>query len=392
MRSALTMLGIVIGVSSVVFLICFGRGHEANLMSIFQRFGTNSIYITSTSGLARLTGASRSLTMEDAEALENYTRAPSVAVVSPLSEKMSVVVYGNQKVNTRISACMPNIRFVTDYNMAEGIYIQDADASAAAQVAVLGATAATNLFKTEDPIGKTIRIEGKNFEVIGVLDAKGGFMAGADDFITIPLTTMQSKLQAGTGIVGRPIQTIAIAAVSPELVTSAKEEVISILRQRHHIREGEQDDFTVVDMREIIDNMRKALQTFQVFLASVGAISLVVGGIGIMNIMLVSVSERTREIGIRKALGAKRSDIIKQFLVESTLLSVSGGLIGMIFSFLCIKLITGVSVGGYTVQAPFSADVVVLAVTVAAVIGIFSGLYPAFRAARLDPVESLRYE
>jgi putative ABC transport system permease protein len=241
-------------------------------------------------------------------------------------------------------------------------------------------------------LGKTIRVEGRNFEVIGVLQSKGGFIASADDFIMIPITTMQAKLLGDTTTQGRPVQTIAVRAVATDKVSAAKDEAVSILRQRHHIREGEENDFYVMDMREILEEMRQALVVFQLFLASVGAISLVVGGIGIMNIMLVSVSERTREIGIRKAVGARRRDIIRQFLVESALLSISGGVLGTFFAFLCIVMITGVSVGGYTVQAPFSIDIVIIALGVSTFIGISSGLYPAVRAASMDPVQSLRYQ
>jgi putative ABC transport system permease protein len=203
---------------------------------------------------------------------------------------------------------------------------------------------------------------------------------------------MQAKLMGETTTEGRPVQTIAVRAVSSDHIGSAKDEAISVLRQRHHIREGEENDFYVMDMREILNQMKQALEVFQVFLASVGAISLVVGGIGIMNIMLVSVTERTREIGIRKAVGARRLDIMKQFLVESAILSISGGVIGILIAFLFVLMVTGVNLGGYTVQAPFSLDIVLIALGVSTFIGISSGLYPAFHAARMDPVESLRYQ
>ncbi len=395
MRSALTILGIVIGVWSVVFLISFGRGHEANLIAIFKTMGADTIYVTSASphNIAdQIGGVTRRLTMDDAEALENSSRAPSIAIVSPFIERMSAVVYGNEKASIDIMGMVPNIRNIIDYPIARGVYISNEDVIAGTNVAVLGFVSAANLFKNEDPLGKTIRVEGRNFEVIGVLQSKGGFIASADDFIMIPITTMQAKLLGDTTTQGRPVQTIAVRAVATDKVSAAKDEAVSILRQRHHIREGEENDFYVMDMREILEEMRQALVVFQLFLASVGAISLVVGGIGIMNIMLVSVSERTREIGIRKAVGARRRDIIRQFLVESALLSISGGVLGTFFAFLCIVMITGVSVGGYTVQAPFSIDIVIIALGVSTFIGISSGLYPAVRAASMDPVQSLRYQ
>jgi len=393
MRSGLTILGIVIGVSSVVFLISFGRGHEANLMAIFKSLGAETIYVTSTSQMAdQISGITRKLTMEDAIALENSSRLPSVALVSPFIEKMSTVTYGNEKASTDVMGVMPSIRSIIDYPIERGLYITDEDVMSGASVVVLGATARVNLFKNEDPLGKNIRVDGRIFEVVGMLEAKGGFLPGADDFVMIPLTTMQAKLMGETTTEGRPVQTIAVRAVSAERIGSAKDEAISVLRQRHHIREGEENDFYVMDMREILDQMKQALEVFQVFLASVGAISLVVGGIGIMNIMLVSVTERTREIGIRKAVGARRLDIMKQFLVESAILSISGGVVGIILAFLFVLMVTGVNLGGYTVQAPFSLDIVLIALGVSTLIGISSGLYPAFHAASMDPVESLRYQ
>ena len=393
MRSGLTILGIVIGVSSVVFLISFGRGHEANLMAIFKSLGAETIYVTSSSQMTdQISGITRKLTMEDAIALENSNRLPSVALVSPMVEKMSTITYANEKASTDVMGVVPNIRSIIDYPIESGSYITDKDVMSGSSVAVLGATARGNLFKDEDPLGKNIRVDGRIFEVVGMLEAKGGFLPGADDFIMIPLTTMQAKLMGETTTEGRPVQTIAVRAISPDHIGSAMDETISVLRQRHHIREGEENDFYVMDMRDIINQMKQALEVFQVFLASVGAISLVVGGIGIMNIMLVSVTERTREIGIRKAVGARRLDIMKQFLVESAILSISGGAIGIIIAFLFVLMVTGVNLGGYTVQAPFSIDIVLIALGVSTLIGITSGLYPAFHAASMDPVESLRYQ
>ena len=393
MRSGLTILGIVIGVSSVVFLISFGRGHEANLMAIFKSLGAETIYVTSSTQMTdQISGITRKLTMEDAIALGNSNRLPSVALVSPMVEKMSTVTYANEKASTDVMGVVPNIRSIIDYPIESGSYITDEDVMSGSSVAVLGATARENLFKDEDPLGKNIRVDGRIFEVVGMLEAKGGFLPGADDFIMIPLTTMQAKLMGETTTEGRPVQTIAVRAISPDHIGSAMDETISVLRQRHHIREGEENDFYVMDMRDIINQMKQALEVFQVFLASVGAISLVVGGIGIMNIMLVSVTERTREIGIRKAVGARRLDIMKQFLVESAILSISGGAIGIIIAFLFVLMVTGVNLGGYTVQAPFSIDIVLIALGVSTLIGITSGLYPAFHAASMDPVESLRYQ
>lgn len=390
MRSGLTILGIVIGISAVVFLVSFGRGHVANITSIFESMGANAIYITSATN--RVTSAVGDITMEDAEALTNPNKAPSVDVVAPLLQKMSIVYYGNEKRQLMVQGITPDIAKITTYDMAVGEFISDADVRQQRNVVVLGSKIASDMFGTDYPLGQAIRVGGHRFDVIGVLEPKGSIMGAGDEYVLIPLTTMQSRIVGEITPRGRPVQTIAIRAVSTDQVDAAKEQVTAIMRQRHHIREGEDDDFNVIDMREIMKQMEQVLGIMQVFLGAVGSISLVVGGIGIMNIMLVSVTERTREIGIRKAIGAKRRDILSQFLVESAALSLSGGIIGLTLAFIGTRLVTGINLGGYPVKAPMSLDIVIIAVSVSVFIGLVSGFYPAFRAASLDPIESLRHE
>ena len=391
MRSALTILGIVIGVSAVVFLVSFGQGHKEQMTTTFEDLGANAIYVTTAGMSEQIQGATGSLTIEDAEALADPYRAPSVEIVAPMIEKMAKVSYGNENATVDLIGVTPEIADIIAYPVAKGDFISEQDIRRRTNVAVLGHETALNLFGTEEPLGKTIRVSGRKFEVIGVVEKKGGMMGAADDYIMIPLTTMQSRIVMQTSAKGRPVQTIAIKAASPDEIDAATEQITEILRQRHHIREGEDDDFNVIDMQDILNTMQEVLGIFQLFLGSVGAISLVVGGIGIMNIMLVSVTERTREIGIRKAVGAKRRDIVSQFLVESAMLSLIGGIIGLLIALAGSFLINNIDIG-FPIKAPISANIVIVALTVSIGIGLTSGTYPAFRAARLDPIESLRHE
>ena len=383
MRSALTMLSVVIGVAAVVFLVGLGRGQQSSMTTMFEDMGANAIYISSTS---EKIGAGESLTLQDAEALESVVRAPSVAVVAPTINRMLKVSYGNVDVNVSCNGITPEIASVRSYPIAKGSFISDNDVKTRTSVVVLGYQTAIDLFGTANPLAENLRVAGRKFQVTGVIEELGG-RSGSDDFILIPLTTMQSKIVAG-----KDVQTIAVMATSTEEIDAAIGQVTVILRERHNIRAGEDNDFSVTNMTEVLSSMTESLATFAIFLGCIGAIALLVGGIGIMNIMLVTVSERTREIGIRKAVGAKRRDILYQFLTEASMLSLTGGVVGLLIALAGSQLIGGIQMMRFPIEAQITPDIVVLALAVSVGIGLISGTYPAFRAASLDPIESLRHE
>jgi len=383
LRSSLTMLGIIIGVSAVVLLVALGRGFQTSMKTTFENMGASALYVSSSADRAVKT--LRPLTFEDAQALANKALAPAIAVVSPTLSKGVSASYGNSNVNVQSTGVTPVITQIKNYTLTGGRFISDQDVTARENVVVLGYQTGLDLFGSQSPLGKSIRVGGMKFQVVGVIEKMGGF--AGDSYILMPLTTMQSKISGGNDI-----QQIAVKAVSPDQVDAAIAEITSILRARHYVTPGAADDFQIRDMREVLNSMQQTLATFSIFLSSVGAISLIVGGIGIMNIMLVSVTERTREIGIRKAIGAKRRDILLQFLIEAAALSLSGGLIGLLLAVGGSLFMRNVPMGNLTIEAQISAGVVILALAVSIGIGVISGTYPAFRAARLDPIESLRHE
>jgi putative ABC transport system permease protein len=330
-------------------------------------------------------GSVQSLTVEDAEAIAR--ECPSVAVAEPSVRTVAQVVYGNQNWFTTIQGAGPNYPTIRAWAVGKGTFFTDEDVKASTKVAVLGATVVENLFGSAqaNPVGEIVRIKGIPFRVIGVLDKKGGSAMGQDqdDVVVVPYTTAQKRLMGITYI-----QAIMVSAVSPKAIDRAADEITQLLRQRHRIGKGQDDDFVIRSQQDIASTATQMSQVLTLLLAAIASVSLLVGGIGIMNIMLVSVTERTREIGVRRALGARRADIRWQFLIESSMISGLGGVVGIGLGIFIARLIS--RIGGWpTLVQP---QVVAAAFLFAGAVGIFFGLYPAAKAARLDPIEALRYE
>ncbi len=397
MRSSLTVLGVIIGVTAVISLMSIGRGSQAAITSRIESLGTNLLFVrpgaSTEAGVRGAQGSAVSLTLEDAEALASPALAPSVAGVAPEVQTFAQVIAGRNNTRTQVVGVTPEYQFVRNFPVAEGNFISASNVQSRSMVVVLGSNVAETLFGQISPVGQSIKISGLQFKVIGVLKSKGGTGFGmTDDVVLAPITTVQARLfRQRTAAGAQSVQTINVQAVSAKETDNAIQQISAILRQRHRIVVGE-DDFTVTSQQETITALQESTQVWVVFLGAIAGISLLVGGIGIMNIMLVSVTERTREIGIRKAVGAKRRDILLQFLLEAALLSLTGGGIGVLVGGGVSHFVSGLNLGGQAIQTVVSADIVILAVSVSAAIGILFGLYPAYRAARLNPIEALRYE
>jgi len=387
-RSLLTMLGIIIGVGAVITMVSLGKGAQKQVEDEIASMGTNILWIRAGSrrswGIRGGSGTMNTLTSADFEAI--VQECPTVKGSSPSASTMAQVVYGNQNWATRIEGYNEQYLSLRNWKMATGIPFDESHVSTASRVAVLGQSVANELFTGGDPIGETIRIKNLPFRVLGVMAPKGSNAWGRDqdDVIIVPYTTVQKKFQRGVLYV----QSGIVQAVNSAASYAAKEQITELLRQRHRLGAEKDNDFSVGNLSEFADAAESANKVMTSLLASIAAVSLLVGGIGIMNIMLVAVSERTREIGIRMAIGARPSHIRVQFLVESVLLCLCGGLLGM-------ALGIGGSVGvgvflGWPTQIPINS--VIVSLGFAATIGIFFGYYPAHKAARLDPIEALRYE
>jgi putative ABC transport system permease protein len=395
LRAALTMLGIIIGVAAVIALMGIGRGAQQAINSQINSMGTNLIFVspgsTSQGGVRTNQGSAQTLTYDDAVALSTQGLS-AVAAVAPEVRNFGQAVYQGNNANTQIVGVTPEYESVRNFKVQSGEFINAANVTARSTVAVIGAGIMNSLFNGEDPVGQTLRINNVGFKVVGVLESKGGSGFGnQDDQILVPLTTVAARLQRGNFRGSNLVNQISVQAAGENQMGAAIQQISEVLRERHKIRF--EDDFTVRSQEDLLATANQITGVFTLFLGGVAGISLLVGGIGIMNIMLVSVTERTREIGIRKAIGATRGNILAQFLTEATVLSVMGGLIGVLLGAGLAKLISTISAGGtFQLKSVVSLDSVLLATLFAMAIGLFFGIYPAYRAASLHPIDALRYE
>jgi putative ABC transport system permease protein len=393
LRSGLTVLGIVIGVAAVIAMLAVGKGAQESITGSINNIGTNLLVVFPG---AKDQDRFRPLTMRDADALRDQLAAPSIEAVAPTLESIGgEVTFGGQQTTSQFLGVTPEYFQVRNVNLAEGEFITEAHLLGRASVVLLGPEVAETLFGHADGVtGETVRIQGQPFRVIGVLESKGGGAFGSEDNqVIVPLTTAKARLLGPkSGQAGDRIDVIYVQAASGEVVSQTMEEIAQILRTRHRITGGI-DDFTIFTQQDLLAEAESITNVLTIFLGGIAGISLLVGGIGIMNIMLVSVTERTREVGLRKALGARKRDILTQFLTESALLSLLGGMIGILLGWLISLIVRQIAAANNAPFTPVVAlDAILLATIFSAAIGLFFGIYPANRAAGLEPVEALRYE
>ena len=387
MRSGLTMLGIIIGVAAVIAMVAIGTGAKEQVAASIAQIGQNTVLVMSGApsrgGVRGGWGSSPTLTRQDYEAIRK--EISGVIRATPDVRKNAQVMAGNQNVNTTINGASEDYVDIRSWDFVEGGNFSAADVNASTKVALLGNTVATNLFGEASPVGQIVRIQNAPYTVVGLLKPKGMNMMGMDqdDIVLVPWTSAMVRLTGSDSF-----RSITVQVESADQVDRVMEDIAALLRQRHHLRESAEDDFHIHSQQEIMEMATSTAKTMTVLLGAIAGVSLLVGGIGIMNIMLVSVTERTREIGVRMAVGARGGDILLQFLVEAVVLSVGGGLIGIGLG-IGVAQIVSAKVGWNTLVSPQS---VVLAFVFSAAIGIFFGFYPARKAAGLDPIEALRYE
>jgi putative ABC transport system permease protein len=391
LRSSLTILGIVIGVAAVVAMLAIGRGAQNSITSSINGMGTNLIFVMSGNQAQRVRNV-KPLTLADVTALQNQAASPDIAAVAPVVSSRFTVTSSSQTESVSVSGITPQNEAMSNDSVSEGTYITPDQYSNRAAVAVIGPTTAQTLFSaTSGVVGNTIRIDGQPFQVVGVLATKGGSGMGSnDDRVLIPLTTAQARLIKRNP--ANRVDQILVQATASDTVNAAQDEISSVLRITHKTKVGE-DDFTLMAQSTIVNAASSITGILTTFLGGIAGISLLVGGIGIMNIMLVSVTERTREIGLRKALGARKRDILVQFLTESILLSLIGGIVGIALAWVISTIIGQIAASSGTPITPqIGLDAVLLATLFSTAVGLLFGLYPSNRAAGLQPVEALRYE
>ncbi|MCX7691007.1 ABC transporter permease [Thermoflexus sp.] len=395
MRSALTMLGVIIGVASVIALMSIGRGTQVAIRSQIERIGTNLIFVTPgavrVGGVAQAPGSSSTLTYEDAQALKDL---PGVAAVAPIFQTGAQIVYQRNNLRIQVYGVTPEFFIVRNLQVASGDSLSQAQVETGMAVTVLGANVAAQLFPEGDPVGQFVRLNNIPFRVVGVLAPVGGTGFGSlDNQVFVPLSAATQRLARGGQFRGSAVVSqIMVQADRAAQISTVMETIRAALRERHRLLDGDDDDFNLISQQDLIQTSTQITGTLTLFLGAIAAISLIVGGIGIMNIMLVSVPERPGEIGLRKAVGARRWDILMQFLSEAVTLSGLGGLIGVGIGIGASRLISGISVGTGTLRPVVQGDVIALALLFAVAVGVFFGIYPAIRAAALNPIEALRYE
>jgi putative ABC transport system permease protein len=387
MRTILTMLGIIIGVGAVICAVAIGQGASEQVQQQISNLGDNIIFVSAgsvtTNGVRMGTSATKTLTVQDAEAIQQHV--PSIALVSPGVGASVQIVNGNQNWYTRVSGAGPDFLQIRKWPLDHGSNFSQRDVDVASNVCLIGQTVVQQLFGDQDPVDQVVRVQNIPFRIVGELASKGQSTFGQDqdDTLVIPFTTVQKKI---SGIDW--LQNIIASASSQTEIPSAQKQISALLRQRHHLRPNEDDDFSIRNPVDIAQTQQNTVNIFRLLLASIASVSLLVGGIGIMNIMLVSVTERTREIGVRMAVGATEEDVQRQFLSEAVVLSSLGGLAGIALGVIASMVIAHIF-QWLVVVSPTSVGV---AAFFSAAVGIFFGYYPARKAARLDPIEALRYE
>jgi len=392
LRSVLTALGIIIGVAAVIVMISVGAGAQKQVDDVIKKLGSNLVIVvpgTTTSGGARgARGSRRTLTEDDAIAIQN--EVPTVKVSAPTVKGSGQIIFGNQNWSTVIRGVTPDYGQAREWEILDGRWFSNDEVRSAAKVALIGETVSESLFGNDNPVGQIIRIKRVPFTVIGTLVGKGETPMGndMDDVVFIPLTTAKKRTLGGRRVSGRLVGVVFVKSNSAEVVDDTIRDMTKLLRLRHKLRPGQPNDFFVRNLSSILEARANSSRVMNLLLAAVASISLIVGGIGIMNIMLVSVTERTREIGLRMAVGAKGRDILLQFLIEAVTLSLIGGVIGVVFG-ICGSYIIAMIGNSPAIVQPSS---IFLAFGFAAAVGVFFGFYPARKAARLNPIEALRYE